>query len=456
MAKDKSKAPSQIAVFAADAETESVAGAVLDDLGIEPALVKRGGVDVAIEYLSNYASPRLVVVDISNSQLPLSEVNALAEACEPGVEVIVIGKHNDIGLFRDLMQLGVSDYVVKPLTRELFRRSIETVRGRSQAPSTRGRTGKVIAVTGARGGVGATTVAANLGWLLNHKIGRRVAMVDLDFNHGSLSLALDQKAAPGLREALENIHRVDQLFLERTLVHVDSRMALLSCEEPLEYEVKFETAAYDELIRHLAKQFHYVVVDVPRAIGPNFQHALRNATIRILVIDPTLAALRHGIRLLKAVGAEEIGRQTILVLNRRWAPGEGDLSVKDIEKALGHRVDVTVPYGKNVLVVAENSGELVASKNSPVTAALSELVHELSGRPRPKPSLLGRLFKGAARPLQDAPGEIVAPARKDAPIIVAAARDEPEEAEIIVQPRRNVREQSYADTFGDPYQPNKH
>ncbi len=320
MAKDKSRAPSQVVVFANDAETETVASAVMEDLALESFAVKRGGVGPAIEYLSTFASPKLVVVDISDSDLPLSDVNALAEACEPGVEVIVIGRHNDIGLFRDLMQLGVSDYLVKPLTRELFRRSIETVRGRSQTQNIRGRTGKIIAVTGARGGVGATTIAANLGWLLAEKVGRRVAMIDLDFNYGSLSLALDQKATPGLREALENIHRVDQLFLERTLIHVNSRMAMLSCEEPLDYEMKFEPRAYDELLGHLAKQFHYVVVDVPRGGGPAFRHALRHSAVRIIVIDPTLASVRHAIRLLKSTGADEVSRQTIVALNRRWSP----------------------------------------------------------------------------------------------------------------------------------------
>jgi pilus assembly protein CpaE len=455
MARDKSKAPNQIVVFAGDAETESVASASLAELAIESGAVKRGGVDVAIEYLSTFASPRLVVVDISNSQLPLSAVNSLAEACEPGVEVIVIGKHNDIGLFRDLMQLGVSDYLVKPLTRELFRRSIERVRGRSQVPNTRGRTGKVIAITGARGGVGATTVAANLGWLLDHKIGRRVAMVDLDFNHGALSLALDQKAAPGLREALENIHRVDQLFLERTLVHVDSRMALLSCEEPLEYEVKFETCAYDELIGHLVKQFHYVVVDVPRGSGPNFQHALRNATIRVIVIDPTVAAVRHAIRLLKIVGAEDIGRQTIVVLNRRWAQGDGDLAIKDIEKALNRRVDVTVPYGKNVLVVAENSGELVASRKSPVTEALSDLVQELSGRPPVKSSPLARFMRSATRSFQGNSGRAGAAAPDAATPIEVGVHNEPGGTDELAPPRRANGRRSFSDTLGDRHQPNK-
>jgi pilus assembly protein CpaE len=280
-------------------------------------------------------------------------------------------------------------------------------------------------------------------------------MVDLDFNHGGLSLALDQKAAPGLREALENIQRVDQLFLERTLVHVDSRMALLSCEEPLEYAVKFESRSYDELIGHLVKLFHYVVVDVPRGAGPNFQHALRNATVRILVIDPTLAAVRHAIRLLKMVGADDIGRQTIVVLNRRWAPGDGDLAIKDIEKAINRRIDVTVPYGKNVLVVAENSGELVAAKNSPVTEALSELVHELSGRPPLKPSLLARLFKSAARSPDSTPVEAAATTASAAPPILTAEQGEPGGTEKLVRLHRKNGERTPSDTRSDPRQPNK-
>lgn len=502
MAKDKSKAPSQVVAFMNDADSEAVAGAVLEDLGLESVAVKRGGVAAAIEYLGNFSSPKLVVVDISESDLPLSDVNALAEACEPGVEVIVVGKHNDIGLFRDLIQLGVSDYLVKPMTRELFRRSIETVRGRAQASQNiRGRTGKIIAVTGARGGVGATTIAANLGWLLAQKVGRRVAMIDLDFNYGSLSLALDQKATPGLREALENIHRVDQLFLERTLVHVDSRMAILSCEEPLDYEMKFEPRAYDELIGHLAKQFHYVVVDVPRGAGPSFRHALRNSAVRIIVIDPTLASVRHAIRLLKATGADEVSRQTIVALNRRWAPGDGDLSIEEIEKALNRRVDIVVPYGKTVTVIAENSGELIASKNSPVTESLSELVQELSGRPKVKSSFLSRLFQGAANAIQGAQASASALAQRSPPTMAphsklppagAAERDAETEAPLVLdtpvkeiplrQPKsakaakpskqsKQVKSEkpaageaetferapkngqpSFSDTFGDPYQ----
>ncbi|HXZ69152.1 MAG TPA: AAA family ATPase [Alphaproteobacteria bacterium] len=404
---DRNKGNSQVAAFVGDAETEMIAAAVFEDLGFDGAGVKRGDVGTAITFLTSNPSPRIIIVDISRSELPISDINALAEACEPGVEVIVVGAHNDIGLFRDLMQIGVSDYLAKPVTRELLRRSIETVRQGAHSVNLRGRLGKIVAVTGVRGGAGATTVAANLAWLLSEKVGRRVALLDLDFNYGALSLALDQRATPGLREALENIHRVDQLFIERTLTNVNSRLALLSCEEPLDYKVSFETKAYDELVGQLAKQFHYVMVDVPDCSGIEHLHVLKMAAVRILVLDPTLSSMRHTIRLLKALGHEEVGRQTILVLNRRWPQSDGDLSIEEIEKALNHRIDVTIPFGKSLFVTAENAGELVVAKPSPVTDAFTDLVQELSGRPRTKTTLLQRLMKKATSPFQGGQSNLI-------------------------------------------------
>ena len=421
---DKNKGFSQIVAFVNDADTETIVGAVLEDLGLDAASVKRGDVGTAIAYLSSNSSPRIVLVDISRSELPISDINALAEACEPGVEVIVIGAQNDIGLFRDLMQIGVSDYLAKPVTRELLRRSIETVRHGAHNVNLRGRLGKVVAITGVRGGAGATTVAANLGWLLAEKVGRRVALLDLDFNFGSLSLALDQRATPGLREALENIHRVDHLFIERTLTNVNTRLSLLSCEEPLDYKVNFEVKAYDELAGHLAKQFHYVIVDVPEGSGTEHQHVLKTAAVRILVLDPTLASMRHAIRLLKSLGQEEIGRQTILVLNRRWPQCDGDLSIEEIEKALSHRIDVTIPFGKAAFVTAENAGELVTAKPSPITDAFTELVQELSGRPRSKTTLLQRLMKKATSPFAGNQANLISLTDRDnEPEIIVSAKD---------------------------------
>ena len=388
-----------VVCFVTDAESESVLNSVLSEIAVPKFAVKRGGIDTTVEYLSAHSSPRLLVVDISKSELPLSDINALADACEPGVEVIVVGQQNDIGLFRDLIQLGISDYIAKPLTRELLRRSIETVRRGQKNIAVKGRVGKLVAVTGTRGGVGASTITANLAWILSQKVGRRVAMVDLDFNYGPLSIAFDQKPTPGLREAIENAHRVDQLFLERTLQQIDSRLALLSCEEALDSKIRLETDAYENLTEHLSKLFHYVLVDLPCKSGAAEMHVLRMASVRIITIDPTLSAVRHAIRILKLLGAEEIDKQTLIVLNRRWQPTNSDLSIEEIEKALGHRVDVVVPFGKSNVVAAENSGQIAAEQASPMTDALMDLAQELSGRPKPKQSFWEKLLGGRRNPL---------------------------------------------------------
>ena len=80
----------------------------------------RGGIAKAVEYLSEQRSPNLLLVDISGVELPLSRVQMLADVCEPGTNVIAVGDHNDVALYRDLQAAGVTDYLVKPLTRELL------------------------------------------------------------------------------------------------------------------------------------------------------------------------------------------------------------------------------------------------------------------------------------------------------------------------------------------------
>src|SRR6516165_9618186 len=159
-----------------DAQTEQLLqdGSVLSGRN----QIIRGGIAKAIEYLSEQRSPNLLLVDISGVELPLSKIQMLADVCEPGTNVIAIGDRNDVALFRDLQEAGVGNYLVKPLTRDLLTRAL--------APKTNGsggemgravlKLGKMVSFIGARGGVGATTLAANLAWYLANRRSRRVAL----------------------------------------------------------------------------------------------------------------------------------------------------------------------------------------------------------------------------------------------------------------------------------------
>ena len=236
--------------FLADEASEQVVRQCVLEMALPNSSVHRGNMAKVISHLQSVRSPTALMVDVSGSELPVTEIHKLAEVCEPGVSVVVVGDRNDVGLYRNLTRAGVSDYVVKPLTRSLVQNVLTAQlegSGAATAPGTAPGTGfshqklgSVVACFGTRGGVGTTTVAANLAWFLANTETRRVALVDLDLYYGDVALMLNVKIAGGLREVLENPARLDELYLERAMVLSGKRLYVLAAEERLDVPVKID------------------------------------------------------------------------------------------------------------------------------------------------------------------------------------------------------------------------
>src|SRR5260221_1410152 len=220
--------------FANDPDSEAVLKTAFREEA--PGSVLRGDITKAIQHLSANRSPRVLVVDISNVALPVTQIHQLADVCEPGVSVIVIGNRDEVGLYRDLLHAGVAEYIVKPLTDTLVAKALHTALGAVEPTPISRKLGKVVALIGARGGVGTSTIAVNLAWYLANRQVRRVALVDLDLYNGVCSLALNVPPSGGLREALENPLRIDSLFLERTMTAESERLYALGSEDRLNAE----------------------------------------------------------------------------------------------------------------------------------------------------------------------------------------------------------------------------
>src|SRR5690242_9783616 len=164
--------------FVADRQTKTDVEESLAPLALADSPVMRGGIVKAIQFLASERSPETLIVDISGVEMPAARIQELAEVCEPGVTVIAIGDHNDIALYRDLMHAGVHDYIVKPVAPQALAEALDLRPGQAGAPISH-RLAKLVALVGARGGVGTTTVAANLAWYLANRQNRRVALLDL-------------------------------------------------------------------------------------------------------------------------------------------------------------------------------------------------------------------------------------------------------------------------------------
>jgi len=370
--------------FLADDASEKVVRQCVTDLALPFSSVHRGGIARAITHLSTERTPTVLMVDVSGVELPVSEMHHLAEVCEPGVSVIVVGDRNDVGLYRDLTQAGVSDYVVKPLTRALVQAAIQPLLGTGaaqQAPSPLSqKLGRVVTVVGTRGGVGATTIASNLAWHLANNESRRVALVDLDLHYGDAALMLDVKVGGGLREVLENPQRVDELFLDRAMTRSGERLYLLAGEEKLDLPLRLDSNAVEPLVGLLRKQFHYVIVDAPRGHEVFLRQVLEAAGVRLLVSDQTARSVRDTLRLRQFLDSPQPGQRNMLVVNRVGEQGKGGIESKDLAATIGMAVDVSVPFHPKSAVAAANAGLPVVGSKGPISSAIVEIAEELSGR----------------------------------------------------------------------------
>jgi pilus assembly protein CpaE len=366
--------------FVTDAETERVLRGCLTELAFADPTISRGGIAKAIEILGAERSPNTLIVDISGIELPISQVHALAEVCEPGVTVIAIGNRDEIGLYRDLLRAGVAEYIVKPLNPQLLSRALTARTERGTGSPIHRKLGTIVAVVGARGGVGTTTLAVNLALYLGERQSRRVALVDLDLQNGDCALALNIKPTPGLREALVNPARIDATLLERVMTPVGSRLFVLSSEEPLRDEVQFTTEAVETLVSALREQCHYVIIDVPRTPAPRYQKALDLADFRIIVGDQTLRAVRDATRLRVVLGEGDAARRTLFVINRHGEGGRRAVTLREMRNIVDLQPRAVIPFQPTLFAAATSSPRVAAAHRGKFADALGALALELSGR----------------------------------------------------------------------------
>jgi pilus assembly protein CpaE len=253
-----------VVAFVTDAETESVVRDGLSDSAPRGIEFHRTNIRGAIDVLQNTATPRVLVVDVTGEPRPLTALEGLSDVVEPDVQVLLIGEFNDVNFYRHATRiLGVKEYLFKPITRDMVARHFgPIILNRSRRPETM-QGGRVVTITGVRGGVGASTIATNLAWYLGKRANRHTILVDADLYRGNCALLLNTKSGPGLRTALETPQRVDELFVERSAQPVTERLHVLSGEEALTDHIKYEAGAAARLIETLRRRYNFIVVDAP-------------------------------------------------------------------------------------------------------------------------------------------------------------------------------------------------
>jgi pilus assembly protein CpaE len=351
---------------------------LLSGRGAEASALVGDRDDILLQ-LQGGARPRLIVLDVSHSTDAATDVATLRGAAD-GSQILVMGPVNDVHMFRALLGAGAADYVPLPTTRETLDAAIGRLLQATATDAAGASLGRVAVVIGTRGGVGTTTAAITLGWLLAEEASKRTAILDLDLQFGTVALSLDVDPGRGLRDALEKPERIDGLYLDRAIIRIGNNLFALSAEEPIEDSPIFDPASVGFLIDELRRKFDWIIIDLPRGTPRLAQAVMALASHTIIIADGTLAGLRDTMRL-DALARTANPDQRVIVMKGGSTMERNGVSRAEFEKELGRPLDGAIPSDPKAAAEAANAGQPLpqVARASPVVLAIRQIVAKLAG-----------------------------------------------------------------------------
>ena len=371
-----------IKLFYERAETRGLLEVCAQDRRMGRATIEciPGGIPAAIAYMSENPTPNLLMIESSDSAgQVLREIDALAEHCDDSVKVMVIGAVNDITLYRQLIARGVSEYLVPPFQPLQIIRSVADLFVNPDAPFV----GKQISVVGAKGGVGASTIAHNLSWALSENIKVNTTLVDLDLSFGTTALDFNQETPQTVADALLAPERADESVIERLLAKPTDRLSLFTAPATINQIMDIPDEAYSTVIEGVRRNVPYLVLDLPHMWSTWMLNTLVASDEVIVVCQPDLASLRNGKNMIDQLRAKRPNdHPPRLVLNMSGVPKRPEIPVKDFAAAIGVEPDVILPFDPELFGTAANNGQMISETDpaSKSAQAIDHLASTLTGR----------------------------------------------------------------------------
>jgi pilus assembly protein CpaE len=361
--------------------TATVARAAAEDRRLAKAhlSVHLGGIAAAIDAYHTAPTPNVIVLESDGRSDILAGLDELATVCDPGTRVVVIGRADDVTPYRELVRRGVNDYVVGPVETIDLVRSICGLFSASEAITA----GRVVAVVGAKGGVGASTVAHNIAWAIARDLAMDSVVIDLDLAFGTAGLNYNQDPLQGIANAVFSPERLDTAVVDRLLAKCSDRLSLLASPASLERVYDFGAEAFDSIYDTLRMTMPCIVLDIPHQWSGWTKRALIGADDILLVAEPDLANLRNAKNMLAMLKSSRPNdRPPLYCLNQVGLPKRPEINARNFAKAVESQPIASIPFDSKLFGTAANNGQMITevSRNHRTAKTMLQIARQLTGR----------------------------------------------------------------------------
>ncbi|HXZ46020.1 MAG TPA: CtpF protein [Pseudolabrys sp.] len=371
-----------VEAFCETVETAAAIQSAGEDRRLAKAHVKiqMGGIAAATEAYRNSPTPNVIVIETDARATDiLSGLDDLATVCDADTRVIVMGRVNDVTLYRELTRRGVSEYLITPIG------PIDAVRAICSlfsAPDAK-PVGRIIAVVGAKGGVGASSIAHNIAWSIGRDLSLDSVVADLDLAFGTAGLDYNQDPPQGIADAAFSPDRVDTAFVDRLLSKCSDHLSLLAAPATLDRVYDFGAEAFDSILDSLRSSIPCVVLDVPHQWVSWTRRLLISADNILVVAAPDLANLRNAKNLMDLLRTSRPNdHRPHYCLNMVGVPKRPEIAPADFAKALDCQPAAMIPFEPALFGPAANNGQMIAEVSAGHKTAdmFRQMAQTLTGR----------------------------------------------------------------------------
>lgn len=345
-------------IFLRDAQTLEAARSLIDDWRFARVdiSVEEGNVETAIQSYQEAKSPNLIIIETDTTdQSFIERLEELSSYCEENTNAIVIGPVNDVNLYRSLTSMGVSDYLVIPVPLETLSEMIASTIIKQLGTSG----SRLISVIGAKGGVGASALTQGLAYGLSERLGHKTFLMDAAGGWSSLPVGMVFEPSSTLYEAVKAAGNEDHDTFKRMLHKVNDKLTVLATGSDPMLEASVQAQQYEDMIDFVMQSNPVVMVDLSDSI-PSLKRTVVSKSHEIIIVStPTLSSLRAARTLMNEIKAIHGGEDDNidLVINMAGMIPSKEVSLKDIEEAMGIKPDAVIPFDAKLFVGSENEGQ---------------------------------------------------------------------------------------------------